>query len=468
MKIQLINPPLDNKYSNCTRSGCFPPLDILTIASYILNSDPNTEVELLDGDIMSKEEILKRIDTNIDILGISPKVFSYESCLHLAKYAKCIGVKKIILGGSFSSALYRNILLNRDFIDAIVVGDGGRAISKLIHNVDSNYIPNLAYREGNSVILNNVETDALDYRPDIIYEASELNIYYKNYQQKFNNHPFSRALPYSSQKGCYWYDISGGCVFCRLQEAKNVRVSPKKFWTDISKLVNKYNAEMIWDVSDTFTSPLSWVEEIVESKPKNINPYFYLYARASDITEKSIRLFKNLGCYEILIGVESGNNKLLKVINKGINTKIILNAVTLCAKNNIEVFPTFLLGLPGETIKTLNDTVELAYELFSLGNIHEISSAILIPLSGSKIFNSLKNDILKLSDKDLIEYKGLQEYYIQNHTTVDMELLNNANSKINSLVSPELRSSFGLVNQAINLDNYDEKYKREKFTKEWK
>ena len=450
IKIQLINPPVSKGFSQPTRAACFPPLDLLSLATYLQENNKFCEIEVLDGSVLSLEEILRRL--NAEIVGISPKVFSYENALIIAQRAAEKGAK-VFLGGVWASAIAKNILKNRSFIDGVVRGDGEDALLALSKNKKYSDVPGLVYRKGHNIIFNKLKTVDLNYLPIIDYNIININTYFENYRKKFSEHPFRRPMSIYSQKGCSWYDKSGGCIFCCNRFTYNRRKSPLRFWCEIQYMIKNYDTDLIWDVSDTFTEPKKWVEAIIASKPSNIDCSFYVYGRASNIDETMVSLLKSLGCFEILIGVESGNDKILQEANKGIKRKMIINAVKLCSYYEIKVFPTFVFGLPGEDENSIEDTLSLAEELMKFGNIEEITSSILLPLPGSRIFDMLCKRLNYppwLVEDDLLDLAKIQNIYIELFTKVKIEDLLIANKELSSLVKENKRSSFGLIEYRDN------------------
>lgn len=445
MKIQLINPPVPKGFSRCTRSGCFPPLDLLSLGTYTQNDLRNIEVEILDGEILNFDQMINCLGA--DIVGLSPKVFSYENSLEIAKLAHERGALTV-LGGSWVSPIFKSVLNNRSYIDVVVLGEGEKALSGLARKQNLTKVPNIAYRDNGQIVTTKKVVTNLDDLPEINYELVALNAYMLNYRKRFPNHGFKRPLPYYSQKGCYWYEKSGGCIFCRKQQTQNIRRSPERFWQDVKRMTIEHNADLIWDVSDTFTEPRIWVQELVNSKPKDIDCHLYLYARASDLDEEMVRMLRDICCVELLLGVESGNDELLRCANKGTTRRNILNAVKRCANCGIEVFPTFLLGLPDENQGSLEDSVSLAHELIECGNVREISSAILLPLPGSQIFGSLSQSLDHpswLTGQDCIDFLKVQECYVKQFTDTDLGSLRDTNDVISNLVDVRYRSSFGVI-----------------------
>ena len=75
-----------------------------------------------------------------------------------------------------------------------------------------------------------------------------------------------KGIPILSSTGCYYRVSSGGCIYCSIPNNKYSLIDPKKYWKTISYLNNTVNADFFWDVSDTFTSNIQWLEELARNK----------------------------------------------------------------------------------------------------------------------------------------------------------------------------------------------------------
>ncbi len=86
-------------------------------------------------------------------------------------------------------------------------------------------------------------------------------------------------------------------------------------------------------------------------------------ARADQVSEEMLKLMKKAGCQKISYGIESGSPRILKNINKNLNLKMAKEAIKLTKKAGIEALAFFMIGNPGETERSIQQSVEFAKEL---------------------------------------------------------------------------------------------------------
>jgi len=444
--IQLINAPLDIDYIKSSRTGTFPPINITLLATFLQENYIEAKIEIIDGEINSLDSILCRIDA--DIVGISCNIMTYESAIIIAKEAYQKGAK-VILGGPFPSFMPEKILLNRDFIDAVVVGDGEEALFQYVKGEQYDKIPNLVFRNNNQIIRNSEKIVPINSVPIPDYGIIELESYYKEFKNRYLGFkPFEKSLAIYSRKGCLWRDLSdGGCIFCMIPHNGVRYKEPKKMWDEIEHYFKRFGINYFWEVCDTFTEDDKWINEFLYTRPKHLSEiYFQIYGRPNHITERMARQLKELNVFEVFIGAESGDDLILKSANKGIRTEHTLRAVEALAKNDIDVILSFVLGLPGETSQTLEKTLKFAKKLYAFGNIKETSTSIMLPLPGSSSFEMLtKQEELKNKyDTDLLDLEELKRDWCKSYTFVEYEELKVVLDEILSMFP--LNDSFERVN----------------------
>ncbi|MBL7148323.1 MAG: B12-binding domain-containing radical SAM protein [Nanoarchaeota archaeon] len=441
MKIQLINPPTDKKYGGNSKSGCYPPLSLISIATYLQKHITKIDIEILDGEIISLEKIERSIEG--DIVGLTTNILNYRNCLYLSKIAKSKDIK-VILGGPYASSIAPIIIKNRPEIDAVVVGDGEKAFTDYIAGKPLEYIDNIVYKKNSNLCINSERDLNLNKLLIPDYSFVNLQLYSKNFVKRFSSYiPAKNPVLTNSQKGCLWRENTGGCKYCRPDTHYRAK-SPKKSWEEIIHLVNMNGTDFIWDCSNSLVTDKKWFEEFVSLKPEYINPLLMMYARPNDITPQTAIMLKKINCFQVLMGIDSANDEILKNLNTGKSVDSSRRAAKILKSFDIKLSASIIFGNPGETEIDVNNTIKLIEELVGLGNVFEISAAILFPLLETPCFDMMLNIpelSKKYTDVDLINIEELQSDWVDYFCKVKYERLLQVLEEVNRIVP--ISSSFG-------------------------
>jgi len=415
--LQLVSAGLGERYIRSPRTGVYPPLNLACLAAWLRRSDPESEIELLDGEITGHEELCRR--AGADVVGISCNVMTYRSALDIAHAAAEKG-SRVVLGGPYPSAFAKRILQKRPFVDAVVVGDGEEGLAAYVEGRPYQFVPNLCYRSANEIIENPQHDIALDELPFPDYANLPLDFYFQRFVGRYAAFkPFEKSLAIYSRKGCIWRDRShGGCVFCMIPHAGVRYKSPERLWAEIMYFRNKVGVSHFWEISDTFTENSRWLDDFVAARPHGLDVSFNVYGRTSNISLQMARQLKELNVYEVFLGIESGDDSLLTLANKGTTVAQSLRAVEHLAACGIKVVASFVLGLPGETARSLQKTTVHARELLGFGNIVETSCSIMLPIPGSRAFSMLcsRPELRGKYDGDLFDLEEMKRDWITRFT----------------------------------------------------
>jgi coproporphyrinogen III oxidase-like Fe-S oxidoreductase len=121
---------------------------------------------------------------------------------------------------------------------------------------------------------------------------------------------------------------------------------------------------------------------------------------ANLVDERTIALMKRAGCYNIQLGIESGNNEILKAIRKNITIEEALSACEIIKKHGIELQAFFIVGFPQETEETLRDT----FEAMKKTKCDLLAYSIFTPYPGTETFDLCKEQGLIGPDFNLALY----------------------------------------------------------------
>ncbi len=387
------------------------PLGILSIGTYIKKNNPGVEVEILDGNnALTLNQVIDKLDA--DVVGISATALGYSNAIKVAEIAKQKGAK-VILGGATATPLAREILKHHDFVDAVIRYDGEISFSKYISSAALDSIENLVYRDGCEIKENPIRLPRLDELPIPDRDLLDMEVYFKNSKDPSYPlcDPFKRPVNIYSQKGCKWRSQeNGGCVFCSIPYYDLRHRTPKLVWNEISHLVEKYKADFIWDPSDNLVGDKDWFRSFCALKPKNLDIHYTNYVDAEDVDEETARLLAESGCVSVFVGMDSGDPDMLKNMNKNSTLEQNLNAMKILQKYRIGVIAGVVVGVPGETKRSMERTVDFLKRLTEFDNFDRFEWGSLIPFPGSDANRMLREcPDLRKKYKDF----GNKSYLIQ-------------------------------------------------------
>lgn len=412
MYIQLIQAPRNAGYSPNSRTACYAPIGLISIATYCREKFPAANIEVLDGELMLLSEIVNQLQPG-SFVGIETKLHNYSSALAIAEAAKRIGCA-VILGGVYASSIFDAILQNRSaLIDYIIVGYGELAFVDVINGELG-----LRKKQPRIVFHPHPDFDVLplpDRRTFI-----DLQVYIGNFKDKHPNWSRHTATNIITLQGC-----TNKCVFCARQ-TPGIGViywrNPKSIWKEVQILNYEYGVDYVVAFDDQIATDYEWLSEVAQSKPSGMaEVIWHVFSNAENITSQSLAFFQKLPVRHVFIGIETGDSGLARTVGKGngFSPKRCLEAVRLLAGAGIQITPSFVLGLPGETVSTLQRTLDFAERIRGIAPFEEVFAACLIPFPGSPAFRMLVSKCIDLKDQDVLDGEKLTTMWFKQFCDVE-------------------------------------------------
>lgn len=239
----------------------------------------------------------------------------------------------------------------------------------------------------------------LDELPFIDRDLAEWTLY-KEFN--FKNAPYTYIM---AGRDCPWHK----CTFCSWTTLyPNFRArSQENVLDEIGMLIDKYGVREIFDDSGTFP-PGRWLEKFCQGMiDRGYNEKIYLSCnfRFDYLKSDLAKLMKKAGFRLIKSGLESGNQKTLDRINKGIKVETIRNGCKIAKEAGLDVHLTMIVGYPWETKEEAMNTLKLAKELM-LSNMAEVLQAtVVVPYPGTPLYDqAIKNNWFKIDPQDYERY----------------------------------------------------------------
>lgn len=413
-KVLLIYPPLTIAKNDYPKNRL--PLGLAYIAGVLCKKLPKLEVAILDSVAegvttkvevdgmnqwgLSVYDIYKRIkEFSPDIIGISSQ-FSIQSnvVFELCEIIKVVNKKTItVIGGAHPTAAYERMMSHQN-IDYIIRGEGEYPFLKLINALNRdlpiNGIEGLVYREHQMVQYNpNLWIKDLDSLPIPAYHLLNMELYKRTSGERGWIVQSGKPVNMISSRGCPFK-----CVFCGIKLVAGQTFRPrsaKNVLAEIDILVNQYGFNEIHFEDDNLTLNYNRAEEIFDGLIERYKGKL-TWAAPSGIAlwtldENLIKKMKESGCTSVNIAIESGDEFTLKnIIHKPLKLKKVKEIVQLLQKYNMHVTGFWVIGLPGETRRSIWRTLDYCRGL----GLDNNQIAMALPYKGTELYDICKSNKL--------------------------------------------------------------------------
>ncbi|MCE5215093.1 MAG: B12-binding domain-containing radical SAM protein [Methanobacterium sp.] len=402
MDVLLINPYDQNAVKNGL-GFISPPINLMYLGGALENA--NYDVCIIDDDLeqLGYKELSKIISKQgPNIIGITATTSSVKNALEYVKLTKEILPDSVtVMGGPHTSFMPVETLKSCSSLDAVVIGEGEETMIDLVSKyIDENNgklaeIKGIAYKDGkNGNIKINPSRPLIKDLDSIPFPARHLVPFesYKTTQEKSSDMITSR--------GCVF-----NCDYCSssLIMGKKFRTrSPENVVDEIEHLIDRYKLENIAFMDDTFMLNKIRANDIAdEIKDRRLDISFVASSRVDMVDKNLLMKLKKAGLKTLYYGVESGSQRVLDLMKKGITLKQAEEAVKSAKEVGLEVLTSFILGFPGETLEEINKTINFSIKL----NADYSQYSILTPFPGTPIYYELKR-------KKLIETENWNKYTV--------------------------------------------------------
>jgi radical SAM superfamily enzyme YgiQ (UPF0313 family) len=352
-----------------------PPLGLLYIAGALERA--GHRVEILDGEveqISMAEAAREAVSRKPDLIGTGATSVDFHLAEKFAREVKSHSDIPVVLGGPHATVLPEEVLSKSPWFDFLVRGEGEETVVELAQAQQSSRarglkgssqktfglegILGLSYRK-NGQAIHNPERPLLPFKEGHPWPARHL-LKHDAYRFPVPRKGMRRMTVVQAARGCPY-----GCIYCYKMFGTRTRQRPVgDVLNELEHIVSELGCEWVTFVDDTFTLNSSRVIEICEGiLDRKLRFNWLCLARADTVTRPMVQAMKVAGCTMISLGVESGNNRILTAIGKGETRDDFRKAFDILREERMEARGSFILGLPGETVETLRESIRFAGEL---------------------------------------------------------------------------------------------------------
>ncbi len=422
--VLLINPSMEDVYKGTFLKNSvphYPPINLLIVAGAL--RDNGIPVSLLDLDHISAEkrydilkEEIKRLQPTL--IGVTFTSTLYGQCVKIAEIAKEINKDSVLVAGGSHASSKPEELVQKTLYDMAIVGEGEFALAEVMQTQREKWplIKGLVYKNEAGKLIKTEKRpfiQNLDELPFPLYKL--INI------QDYHVPPsFCRKSPVATMetsRGCVW-----GCTYCNKSVfGRNFRFkTPERTVLEIEQLVALGYKEIHIN-DDMFTTSKDRVKKICRMLiEKNIKITWACPngIRADRVDKELLSLMKQAGCYRVSFGAESGNQKVLNGIEKMQTVEEVKNAFKLCKEVGLIAYGFFMFGLPDDTEKTMQETIDFAKEC----DPDVAKFGIMIPLPSTPIYEKWKGTYITSENWD--DYSFHKGATVYNHPTLTHDIIN--------------------------------------------
>lgn len=420
----------------------YPPLGLLYVSGYLKSKNISNDV--FDTTFSNQTTQLEFIlEKKPKVICIYTNLMTKIEVIKLMKILKTetYNFPKIVLGGPDVTYNVENYL--KAGADFLVIGEGEETTFELyqaiINNSDIHQIYGIAFLENNQVIQTEARTKfkELNELPLPNREA----IYMQKYLETWKNNHGKSSMTISTQRGCPYT-----CKWCSTAVyGQSYRRRPTHLVVEEMKMLKeKYNPDAIWFVDDVFTISHKWLTEFHSEiiKQNAIIP-FECITRAERLNDEILQLLKEIGCFRIWIGAESGSQKIIDLMDRRVDINHVKKMIQDTNAIGIKTGTFVMVGYPEETIEDIDKTIRYLKE----AKPTEYTITIAYPIKGTSLYKEIEN---KITNK--LDWETSTDRDIDFERTYSRKFYKYAVSKVvNEVAFSRLENKFNFVGMKMKI-----------------
>jgi len=428
--ILLVQPPMPEHLRQYAREVIVcPPLGLGYLASTLLEKGFNVELNDLSIENPDKEGIASELQRRQPkILGVTTTTSTYKNALNVAAIAKALDPNIVtVLGGPHVTFTDEATLRNRQ-VDVVVRHEGELTMLELCQRIlnggkELEQIAGITYYKDNA-IAKNPDRPLIEYLDQLPFPARHL--------MRLDKYLSPGAI--ITSRGC-----PSKCIFCAAEAMSGGRYrvrSPENVVDEIEKMANDFSPRFFFIADDTFTVFRDRTREIcklLRNLAKKVE--WVCESRANFIDKPILQEMAEAGCTAIQFGVESGSQKILNAIKKGINLDQVRRAVRWAVEAKILPVCSFMVPHPEDTWKTVKETKKFMLELKDMGAFIYVSMTT--PFPGTNLYSHAKELGVAIVTEDTDKYDLTGESPVMRTRNLSVEAIKAAYRDLVSICPEE-------------------------------
>ncbi len=381
----------------------YAPLGLLYLCSHLRQQ--GFDVDVFDTTFSTRDLLFRHLRSEKpSILGVYANLMTRKNVIEILRVAHEQGWRTIV-GGPEPGAYVEEYL--QSGADFVVSGEGEITMQELL----------LALREGNTSSLPRVAGIAyLDADGTVCQTAPRSQIKdldsqpwperhaidIKRYVNTWRDAHGQGSVSFITARGCPYK-----CRWCSHQVfgLTHRRRKPALVVDEVEWLLTEYAPDMVWIADDVFTIHHGWIRDYAsEMRRRSLHIPFECISRADRLNPEMLDLLAELGCFRVWVGSESGSQRILDAMERGVQVEQVQRAVELCRERGIQSGMFLMWGYEGEELPDIEATIEHV----KCSNPDIFFTTVAYPIKGTSYYDRIANQLIQLrpwaesSDRDLM------------------------------------------------------------------
>lgn len=369
----------------------YAPLGILYLCSHLRSK--GFSVDVFDTTFSSKAELLRFLETEPPtVLGLYANLMTRSNIIEIIGTARTFGWT-IVVGGPEPGAYAL------EYLEAgahfVVSGEGEKTLEELLtalssRTTDYSSICGLAYFDQDGHLQRNAPREQisdLDLQPWPARDAIDL----QRYVQTWRKYHGMGSINFITARGCPF-----SCKWCShgVYGQTHRRRDPVKVVEEVEWLLHTYSPDMVWISDDVFTINHAWIRNYHrEMRRRNLRIPFECISRADRLTPEMMDLLAELGCFRMWIGAESGSQRILDSMGRGVKIEQVHRAVEMCRERGVQSGMFLMWGYEGEELEDIEATIRHV----SVSQPDIFLTTVSYPIKGTPYYSSISNKIVQIA-----------------------------------------------------------------------
>jgi anaerobic magnesium-protoporphyrin IX monomethyl ester cyclase len=390
----------------------YAPLGVLYLCSHLRAQ--GFEVDVFDTTFSSREDLYLLLRTEEpSVLGIYANLMTRSNVVEILGVARAAGWKTVVGGPEPGAYTLEYLQAGADFV---VSGEGEITLQEMLQalragEADLSKIAGLSFFNHDGTLYQGAprqQISNLDHQPWPARQAVDI----ARYVQTWRTHHGTGSVNFITARGCPFR-----CNWCSHQVygQSHRRRDPVMVVDEVEWLLREYSPDFVWISDDVFTINHDWLRRYAaEMRRRSLRVPFECISRADRLNGEMLDVLAQLGCSRIWIGSESGSQRILDAMDRGVKVEQVRDSIRMARERGIQTGMFLMWGYEGEEL----DDIEATIRHVSTSNPDIFFTTVSYPIKGTPYYRSLAERLVQLepwhktSDRELrIRGRHTRQFY---------------------------------------------------------